>query len=127
MSQTDRVDVAVRAWKAKLQRDQMPRVSRSIPAIATTIDELERAAQRLERELAEVASNRAIVARRLADFEKRAREATREAHDVTARRLLMAQQECAETVEQLDADAKVLRAMLAECEDGLAEAKARHT
>lgn len=126
MSQkSDRVDAAVRVWKARLQREPVPRGTRTTPVITTANDEFERAARRLEQEFAEVRSNRAIVARRLADVEKRATNAMREGHDATARRLSMAQRECAETLRQLDADAKVLGAMLAECEAGLTEVKAR--
>jgi len=120
----DPVEADVRAWRVKLQREQLSRADRNDSQTTDPTGDLQQIAQTLEADLAGVLEKSARVARRCADFEMRAVEAVREGDDVTARRTLLAPQACAETLARLDADAQVVRAMLAECREAVSDARA---
>lgn len=122
---SDSVEATVRAWKAKLQREHVSHAGRAGGRTTDPVTELQQIAQSLEADLADALKKFSEAAMRGADLEARAMKAIHGGNDFTARRLLLAQQECMETLAQLDADAKVVRALLIECEEVIGEIRAQ--
>lgn len=107
----ERIEAAVAALKAKLKgTHEAPN-----PDAASGVAELERAARDLEADLADVLKEVVLEARRAGELETRAMEAIRNGDDSLAREALQAHQVSVDTLQKLDADATVLRAMIAEC------------
>jgi len=109
-----RIDAAVAGWKAKLRREQEGARSASSASGASDSDALRRAAADLEADLAAIRSDFEREAARATTFETLAMNAIRKGDDRAARDALVKQRESDERLHQLDADATVLRAMLAE-------------
>jgi len=108
-----RIDAAVAGWKAKLRREQADVRASSVPGTGDA-DALRRAAADLEADLAAIRSDIEYETARATTFETLAMDAIRKGDDRAARDALVKQQESAERLHQLGADATVLRAMLAE-------------
>jgi hypothetical protein len=109
-----RIDAAVAGWKAKLRREQEAARSASSASGLGDSDALRRAAADLETDLAAIRSDFEREAARATTFETLAMSAIRKGDDRAGRDALVKQKESAERLHQLDADATVLRAMLAE-------------
>jgi len=109
-----RIDAAVAGWKAKLRREQEGARSASSASGPSDSDALRRAAADLEADLAAIRSDFEREAARATTFETLAMNAIRKGDDRAARDALVKQRESAERLHQLDADATVLCAMLAE-------------
>ena len=109
-----RIDVAVAGWKAKLRREQEGAPATSSATGTSDADALRRAAADLEADLAAILSDFEHETARANTFETLAMDAIRKGDDRAARDALVKQKESAERLHQLDADATVLRAMLAE-------------
>jgi hypothetical protein len=84
-------------------------------------DELRAMARELEADLALVEAQISATAARMLDVEGRAIAAVKRHDDRSARELLIEQAASAGELEQLDADAKVLRALLDEIREFFAE------
>lgn len=111
-----RIDATVAAWKAKIRRDQ-----NDAPAILSArdtsdVDTLRRAAADLESDLAAILADYEHEVAGANAFETLAMDAIRRGDDRAARDALVKQQESADRFKQLDAEATVLREMLAECQ-----------
>ena len=109
-----RIDAAVAGWKAKLRREHEGGRATSSASGASDVDALRRAAADLEADLATILSDFERETARANTFETLAMDAIRKGDDRAARDALLKQKESAERLHQLDADATVLRAMLAE-------------
>ena len=109
-----RIDAAVAGWKAKLRREQEGVRSASSASGTSDSDALRRAAADLEADLAAIRSDFEREAARATTFETLAMNAIPKGDDRAARDALVKQRESAERLHQLDADATVLCAMLAE-------------
>jgi len=109
-----RIDAAVAGWKAKLRREHEGGRTASSASGASDVDALRRAAADLEADLATILSDFERETARANTFETLAMAAIRKGDDRAARDALVKQKESAERLHQLDADATVLRAMLAE-------------
>jgi len=109
-----RIDAAVAGWKAKLRREQEGGRAASSASGTSDVDALRRAAADLETDLATILSDFERETARANTFETLAMDAIRKGDDRAARDALVKQKESAERLHQLDADATVLRAMLAE-------------
>jgi phage shock protein A len=110
------IDAAVTAWKAKI-RGMCP----DSPAERDPVVALRDAAHALEADLAAIEARLRTEATRAGEFETRAMAAIRAGDDATAYDALRQQQTFVETLQQLDADAAVVRGMLAECRAVLAQ------
>ena len=120
----ERIDAVVAAWKAKLRHAQAgatagssPHAARGVPALRHVVADLDADLAAL---LAEVAHEKA----RAAACETRAMDAIRENDDWAAREALSGQKTSVDTLQRLDAEATVLRAMLAECRTVLDQTRA---
>ena len=109
-----RIDAAVAGWKAKLRREHEGSRAASSTSGTSDVDALRRAAADLEADLATILSDFERETARANTFETLAMAAIRKGDDRAARDALVKQKESAERLHQLDADATVLRAMLAE-------------
>jgi len=109
-----RIDAAVAGWKAKLRREQEGSRAASSTSGTSDVDALRRAAADLEADLTTIRSDFERETARANTFETLAMAAIRKGDDRAARDALVKQKESAERLHQLDADATVLRAMLAE-------------
>ena len=109
-----RIDAAVAGWKAKLRREHEGGRAASSTSGTSDVDALRRAAADLEADLATILSDFERETARANTFETLAMAAIRKGDDRAARDALVKQKESAERLHQLDADATVLRAMLAE-------------
>ena len=111
-----RIDATVAAWKAKLRREQQGAPATSSRHAASDADALRRAAADLEADLATILADFEHEIGRANAFETLAMDAIRKGDDRAARDALSQQQESADRLQQLDAEATVLRAMIGECQ-----------
>jgi electron transfer flavoprotein alpha subunit len=108
-----RINAAVAAWKATM-RHATSRGGTTVPDKAEAMTHLRSATEALEADLAGVLEKlRAAVAQADA-FELQAMAAVQRGDDVAARSALLEREPVVAACEQLEADAKVVRAMLAE-------------
>jgi hypothetical protein len=115
-----RINAAVAAWRATM-REATARGGTIGPDKAEAMVQLRAATQDLEADLASVL-DKMQAARTQADaLEVQAMAAVRRGDDVAARSALLERESVAAACEQLEADAKVIRAMLAECAVVLAD------
>ena len=109
-----RIDAAVAAWKATM-RDATTRGGTIVPDRTEAVVQLRRAAQDLEADLASILDKLQAALAQADALELQAMTAVRRGDDVAARSALLEREPVAAACEQLEADAKVIRAMLAEC------------
>ncbi len=118
---SERIESALSGWKAKLRPEPDAPRAGSDPR-AAGIAELQRAMHDLDTDLANAVKQSAVEASRASELETRAMEAIRAGDDVLARECLRRHGEFLGTAQKLEADALVLRAMIAECREVLEQA-----
>jgi phage shock protein A len=112
---SERINAVVSAWKAKIRHDHESAPATSSPDPAGDASALRRAVADLAADLAAIGTNLAHEETRATAFETRAMDAIRKGDDRAAREALLAWQGSVDELHRLDAEATVLRAMLAEC------------
>ena len=120
----NRIEARLASWKARLTGGQRSHDVGTSDDREDSVAELQRATQQLEVDLADLLGAAALQAERAANFEARAMEAIRNGDDGAAREALRTQQECVDTLARLEADATVIRAMIAECRAVLGDGNA---
>ena len=109
-----RIDSAVDAWKAKIRGEHSASDAGS-DAVASGAPSLERAVRDLEADLANLLEQVALEVGRAEQLELRAMDAIRRGDDRGAREAVVAHQDAVDAMQRLEADATVVRAMIAEC------------
>ena len=112
-----RIDAAVATWKRKIRREYEATPVTSDAARSGDADALRRAAADLAADLAAILAEFERETARATAFETEAMHAIRRGDDRAARGALLKQQESADRIQQLDAEATVLRAILAHIQD----------
>ncbi len=112
-------------WKAKLQADKTGSSNDAARSRSDRIEELRVAVQELETDLAGVTGRIADAMAKASEVEDAAMRAIRRGDDVAARDALQRQHVHLDVVPELEAEAVVIRAMIAECRLVLDEADAR--
>jgi electron transfer flavoprotein alpha subunit len=115
-----RSKAAVVAWKSSMT-DAMTRGGTIGADKAEAITQLRRATEELEADLASVLNELQTALAQAGALELQAMTAVQRGDDVAARSAILEREPVAAACEQLEADAKVIRAMLAECAIVLAD------
>jgi flagellar hook-length control protein FliK len=109
-----RIDAAVAAWEATM-RDVTTRAGTPAADKAEAMVQLRRVTAELEADLASVREKLQAAVAQADVLERQAMAAVERRDDVAARSALLMREPVIATCEQLEADAKVIRAILAEC------------